>query len=233
MAPLASVEALLAELRAPASGEQVARVRERVSERIAREDAAADPQAGPGAEVAQGTQAAVSSVAGASGHVLTNGQIAVGLAGTLLLGTIGGAGVFRMLGRDARSETPAVVETAPVPVSAAARDQEPAPVTSSSAAAGPAPSASSAESSGDAQEAAVLLVRMRSAVENVPLQALALANEHAQRFPRRNVAEREEVAIRALVQLGRRDQAEARAAQLVRLAPKTRAAMEALLGRTF
>jgi len=62
-------------------------------------------------------------------------------------------------------------------------------------------------------------------------EALALADQHAQRFPvSRRAAAREEIAVHALVRLGRRAEAEARAARLLQRAPQKRQAIESLLG---
>lgn len=66
-----------------------------------------------------------------------------------------------------------------------------------------------------------------------PAAALALADQHAARFPAGMLAQESEViAVEALVQLGRKDEARERAAHLLRSAPTTahRRRMEALVG---
>jgi outer membrane protein assembly factor BamD (BamD/ComL family) len=57
-----------------------------------------------------------------------------------------------------------------------------------------------------------LLERAQDALRARPAEALALCNDHAKRFPNGMlVQEREMVAIEALVKVGRRDEARARA----------------------
>ncbi len=74
-----------------------------------------------------------------------------------------------------------------------------------------------------------LLDRARTAE---PLEALAMTATHSLRFPNSpRAATREEIAIRALIQLGRREEAEKRAEALVKWAPKKQRAVDVLLGR--
>ena len=97
--------------------------------------------------------------------------------------------------------------------------------------AAPSLTSSPAPSSGAWESEAGLLDRARTAE---PAEALALADRHARRFPTSNrAAAREEIAIRALVQLGRRAEAEERAARLLQWAPSKGPAMENLFGRSL
>jgi hypothetical protein len=67
-----------------------------------------------------------------------------------------------------------------------------------------------------------ILQRASDALRSSPEQALALASEHASRFPAGALSqEREVIAIEALVRLGRMEEARARAARLFRDAPDT------------
>ena len=78
-----------------------------------------------------------------------------------------------------------------------------------------------------------LLKRARSALGPAPATALTLTAEHAARFPRGALGqEREVLAIQALVQLGRRDEARARAARFLAAFPGSahRVRLEALVG---
>lgn len=129
-----------------------------------------------------------------------------------------------------RAAAPAPAVTAPVIASAHVAASA-APSSSASAEASapasaeplpPAPRASAAapSSTGSAEPAAAvdvlaeevaLLDRARAALASSPAQALALADEHAARFPRGKLGmEREMVAIDALRRLGREGEAKAR-----------------------
>lgn len=72
----------------------------------------------------------------------------------------------------------------------------------------------------DAVAEHALITSARRALEQNPAQSLALAEEHRSTFPNGTLApEREFVAIRALVKLGRRDDARTRATQFRRRFP--------------
>jgi len=78
-----------------------------------------------------------------------------------------------------------------------------------------------------------LLQSAQDALAANPLVALSLANHHAARFPRGTLAqEREVIAVEALLRLGRRDEARARAYRFYRAFPRSahRARIEELLG---
>jgi hypothetical protein len=78
-----------------------------------------------------------------------------------------------------------------------------------------------------------LLQDAQDALRSMPAFALSLADQHAARFPAGALSqEREVIAIEALVNLGRMDEARARAARLFRSAPGTayRPRVETLLG---
>jgi hypothetical protein len=88
----------------------------------------------------------------------------------------------------------------------------------------------------EAQASEWQLVRQaREALGGDPGASLRLTAEHARLYPHGALAqEREVIAIDALVRLGRRDDAKARAEALLRRFPETahRAHIEALLART-
>lgn len=78
-----------------------------------------------------------------------------------------------------------------------------------------------------------LMRRAREAVGSNPAQALSLTQEHARRFPRGTLSqEREVIAIDALVQLGRSQEARARATAFLKFYPRSahRARIEQLVG---
>jgi RNA polymerase sigma factor (sigma-70 family) len=218
--PVMSADALVRAFRETKFPEgESARVWERVSERI---------EAGGGSVRDQlGTPAAAHEAAAPKGYTFTGPGLAGALAGVFLLGALSGAtSLYAFLSRDPRASMNAVTaEIPPAPVLTAAPRPEPAPTASA------APSATSSPAPASWPLEAWMLARARKAE---PAEALALADEHAQRFPRSSrAAAREEIAIRALVELGRREEAEERAAKLLRWAPQKRPAMEALLGRSF
>lgn len=168
-----------------------------------------------------------------SGYSLAGSRLTGALAAMFLLGAISGGGVvFTVLSSPTRPTVSARMEAElPTPPE---RTQEPRPeptgaeTTSPSAtsSARPAPSLAMV-----AQEETALLNRARGAK---PAEALTLAEQHARQFPNSKLAAgREEIAIRALVRLGRHAEAEQRAASLVQWAPSKRPAMESLLGRSF
>lgn len=87
---------------------------------------------------------------------------------------------------------------------------------------------------GDVQAETDLLDRAQGALAADPSRALGLCDEHRQRFPRGTFAqEREVIAIDALLRLGRRSDAEARAAQFARSYPTSpdRRRIDSLLAR--
>jgi len=92
------------------------------------------------------------------------------------------------------------------------------------AALGPGPTAPSPirDEGSDAEEELRLLREAQDALEGRPRRALAVAGEHARRFPRGMLAqEREVIAIDALVRLGRNAQARARAERFRRRNPES------------
>lgn len=117
--------------------------------------------------------------------------------------------------------TPVPVEPAPAPSEPATAEVEPKPPTRRKGATGDRPSAAS-EKAGDAagSPAAVdsvlreakLVAKARSNLARDPERALALAEEAERDFPQGQlVEERRAIAIRALVALGRLDEAQGRA----------------------
>ncbi len=223
--PLGGVDGLFRALRdAPVPPEEVARVWKGVSERIAREGGNVDAPLGP--------RGAGPHVAPPKGYTFSGVQLAGALAGVFLLGTVSGALGHALLSRDEGRLTSIEADRLPAPVKPPDPLPEPTPTASA------APSAPSAPSQAEwtARESERwIMKRARAALQrNAAVEALEQANKHASLFRNSTVAgEREEIAIRALVQLGRRPEAEARAARLVRWAPQMRPAMEALLGRSF
>ena len=220
--PLGGVDDLFRALRdAPVSDEEVARVWERVSERIAREGGNVDAPLVP--------HGAGPHVAPPKGYTFSGIQVAGALACMFLLGTVSGAVGHALLSRDEGRLTSIEADRLPAPVKPPDPLPEPTPTASA------APSAPSQAESTARESERWIMKRARAALQkNAPVEALKQANKHASLFRNSTVAgEREEIAIRALVQLGRRPEAEARAAKLVRWAPQMGPAMEALLGRSF
>jgi hypothetical protein len=112
------------------------------------------------------------------------------------------------------------------------------PAASDSAASAPRPAnatTTAAPDPADSERAEVaLLDRAQAALASRPADALASCDEHARRFPSGTlVQEREVLAIDALVRLGRRDEAEARAARFRQAFPRSGhlRRVDALLGR--
>jgi RNA polymerase sigma-70 factor, ECF subfamily len=218
--PFASIEALKKALHAKVPDEDIAEVWRRVQKRIGLEGApdsvdARPPDAPP--------------LDRPPGYTFTGTELAIGSSGLFVGGMF--AGALLLLALHWNEPSPAQVvttETWAAPVSTE-RPTEPTPTSTA------APSATSAATSAFARatpaaEANALLIRVRAALSGgSAAEALALAEEHARRFPRSNAAQREECAIRALVLLGRRSDAEARAEMLVKQAPSSRAVVESIL----
>lgn len=160
-------------------------------------------------------------------YTLTRAQLASTLGGTFLIGALAGATAFyTVASRDPRASKVTIeaeIPLAPLPTLAPAPEPTPTASATPSAHRSPAPPSTASE--------AWLLDRARKAV---PVEALSLTEQHAQTFPHSTrAAAREEIAIKALLKLGRRAEAEERAASLLRWAPDKRPAMEALIGRSF
>ena len=218
--PVMSVDAFVRALRETKSPEDsIARVWERVSERIEAEGGSVhDPL---------GTPATAPSPPAPKGYTFTGPGLASAFAGVFLLGALSGAtALYAFLSRDQRTSMTAIdAEIPPAPILTASPTPEP------TATASAAPSVSSSTAAAPPTSEALLLERARKAE---PAEALALAERHAWSFPKSSrAADREEIAIYALLQLNRRAEAEARAAKLVRWAPKMRPAMEGLFGRSL
>jgi RNA polymerase sigma-70 factor (ECF subfamily) len=223
--PLVSIDALIQAMRSPVSSDrEIARVWDRVSAQIEREGGSIHTPLGS-------PVSALPPLAAPSGYMLSGAEIAGGIAGAFVVGVLTGAGTlhaFAPRGRTGETSIAMIDESRqPAPSSTPTPEPAPGPAPSASAA----PSATSSAAAAAWESEALLLDRARAALVLLPQQALALANEHARRFPDSNAAEREEVAIRALLQLGQRAAAEERAARLLVWAPFKRPAMESLLGR--
>lgn len=211
--PFASVDAMIDDLRSSVSDEEATRVRDRVCERIALE--------GNGDRVADSAPTEGPSVDAPTSSLLP------GVVGAFLVGVMVGAGsLYAFLSREKVPPASIVAVEAPGPVETAAPEPlaKPAPTARVSS------SATSSLDTGAPWEADSLLARARRVLTTTPRDALTLVQEHGARFPKRDAVKREEIAIRALVQLGQRAAAEARAAQLIAWAPSMRAPMADLLG---
>ncbi len=185
---------------------------------------------------AAGTSGGVSLVAKASGAI-----------GALL---IGGALVY-----GARSPEPQPIVHAAAPIASASpalapvERREPAPADpiptvsiddlpraapSVAVAPAPAPAASSSAEPESGESEMALFRRAQQSLAASPAQALELCSQHQRKFPRSAFGqEREVIAIDALVRLGRRSEAEARADQFARAYPGSahNRRIDALLGR--
>ena len=217
--PVLSVDAFVRALRETKFPEdEIARVWERVSARIEAEGGSVHDQLG--------TPATAPSPAAPKGYTFTAPALASAFAGVFLLGALSGAVAHALLSSPSKASMTTIdAEIPPAPIPTAEATAEPAPTASA------APSVSSSPAPTPAPSEAWILGRAQQAE---PAEALALANEHARSFPRsRLAATREEIAIYALVQLGRHAEAEERAEKLIHWAPKRRPAMETLLGRSL
>jgi RNA polymerase sigma-70 factor, ECF subfamily len=214
--PVVSVDGFVRALRETKFPEDgIARVWERVTERIESEGGSIHDQLG--------TPATAPSPPPPRGFTFSGPGLAGTLAGVFLLGAGSGAALYAYLSRDHdASMTTVDAEIRPAPVLTAEPRPEPAPTASL---------APSVRSSPAPPSEAWLLDRAWKAA---PAEALALADQHARLFPASSrAAAREEIAITALVKLGRPVEAEARARNLIRRVPQKRPAMETLLGRSL
>lgn len=217
--PVMSVDAFVKALQKTTfSDEEIARVWDRVTARIEAEGGSIhDPL---------GTPATAPSPAAPKVYTFTGPGLASAFAGTFLLGAVSGALAHALYSSPSRASMTAIDAEilAPLPTT------EPRPEPTPSASVSAAPSVTSSTAASPWQSEGWILDRAGAAE---PAEALRLAERHALLFPRSvHAAHREELAITALVQLGRRAEAEERAARLVRWAPKKRLALEALLGRS-
>ena len=219
--PVMSVDAFVRALRETKSPEDsIARVWERVSERIEAEGGSVhDPL---------GTPATAPSPPAPKGYTFTGPGLASAFAGVFLLGALSGAVAHALLSSPSKVSMATIDAEIPLaPILTASPTSEP----TATATASIVPSVSSSTVAVPPTSEALLLERARKAE---PAEALALAEQHAWSFPKSSrAADREEIAIYALLQLNRRVEAEARAAKLVRWAPKMRPAMEGLFGRSL
>jgi RNA polymerase sigma-70 factor, ECF subfamily len=219
--PLGGVDGILRALREtapPVSDAQVARVWDRVVEHIEAQ--------GGSIEAPIGARPTAPTPPTPEGYTFTGPGLASTLAGVFLLGVLAGAtALYAFLSRDQRASMTTVETEIPIPVSTLAPRPEPAPTASA------APSVISSAAPAAWQSETLLMKRIAKAA---PWEALKLAEEHARLYPRSPfAAEREETAIRALLDLGQRDEAETRAAKLVRWAPWKAPNMGHLFGRSF
>lgn len=219
--PVMSADAFIHALRETKFPDsEIAHVWDRVTARIEAE--------GGSINAPVGTPDAAPSPLSPRGYTFTGRGLASALAGVFLLGAVSGAVAHALLSSRDEAKTAMIeaeIKSAPQPTTEAPPRPIPMQSAAPSVTTSPAPSAASWESE------AGLLDRARAAE---PVEALALADRHARRFPAsRRAAAREEIAIRALVQLGRHAEAEERATRLLQWAPSKRPAMETVLGRSL
>ena len=230
--PVISVDPVLQAMReTKVPADESARVWDRIKAQIETEGGSIHDRIGPTAP----TPSALPK-----GYTFTGPRLAGGALAVFLLGAAsGGAAVYSLLFPPARVSTTARIEADTSPALAEAPEPKTEPTTAPTSApstpvttqptTSPTASAAPPASPGRNAESA-LLNRARTAPAS---EALALAERHARSFPHSARAMvREEIAIRALLSLGRHAEAEARAARLVKWAPTQRLAMEALLGRS-
>lgn len=254
--PFASADALAEELRSAVSDGEVAEVRERMSDQLTRSGRDGAARHGDGEEGVRVAEAAppaappappLASPLPPSVYVFSVGQVAGLFGGIFVVGVAVGVAVHELVLRKEPYRPPVTTVDAPAPKeSVPERLPRPDPTASTvpqRASAQPtpnaprlarvAPNAASSSGTGAAWEADALLGRARRTVVSAPRDALALVKEHATKYPESNAAQREEIEIRALVQLGERAAAEARALDLIQRAPSMRAPMEDLFDRRF
>jgi RNA polymerase sigma factor CnrH len=239
--PFTSLDEVLDALRVPAdelvSDAEVARGWERLSERISPEPIAPDaPSADPRDPLENG-ELLFPRAADPARFALAGTKLGGVLAGTFLAGAVSGiALLYAALARpELRAPTFATFE-APLPAPSPEHFSlpEPPPAPSAVAPTAARAAATAPQSAPSREEADALLNQARAALEQAdPAGALRLVDQHARRFPNRTPARREEVAIRALLDLRRLDEAAARAGRLVQQSPSSRRPMETLLGRSF
>jgi RNA polymerase sigma factor (sigma-70 family) len=168
---------------------------------------------------------AAGQLAGPAARVmLSAGQLTAGATLVFLTGAVVGAGILAAVTSDERSAPPSILaEPAPEVVLASTSSAEPEePAAAHTARSAPfmpagtvrgaasAPPISTSIDPATADESTLL----QMALSAPPRRALDLANQHAQRFPTKQVGKREVLIVRALVALGRRGEAEARARAL-------------------
>lgn len=179
-----------------------------------------------------------------AGIMLAKTKLAAIVAGTFLLGAGSGAGGHAALSSNESAASPnaALSASGAVPAAGApsAEAQAPAPevtalpVEAPPAAAVSVSSTSVATSNIPDDPSARLLWRMETAVRRKDYaSAVRLAEQHAQNYPAVMPNVRERMRIQALVSLGRTDEAERRAREVVADQPRLRPAMERALGRTL
>lgn len=220
--PFASVEAMMEDLRSSVSEDEAAKVRERVRERIEAEENGGE---------ALSTPPPAPSPEAPTTPIITSGMVKAFVVGVL----VGAGSLYLPLSRNPQPPASVVTFEAPAPSieTPPERVAEPESMESARPLSTAAPRTDSAADTGSTWEADSLLSRARRAVRTDPGEALGMVKEHAEKYPKRDRAKREEIEIRALVQLGQRNEAEARAAQLVTWAPSKRAAMADLFDRPF
>ncbi|MFO0589209.1 MAG: sigma-70 family RNA polymerase sigma factor [Polyangiaceae bacterium] len=255
--PLGGFDGLLRALRdTPVSDDEVARVWDRVVDRIHADggsihDRLGDPRV-PSFRPPQGYTLTAPRLASFATAVFLLGALTGAVAHALLTSPVRAKSApieaeiaplpSPSLGPRPEPSPSASVTTAAAPNATIAPNATSAPTATIASLAPAATSSPTAKIASNAPPASPpydtersLMERARTALMRGASQlALDQANKHARLFPRSNVAAvREEIAVRALVQLGQRDDAAARAERLLLWAPQMRSAMAAALGGSF
>ncbi|MBK8254934.1 MAG: sigma-70 family RNA polymerase sigma factor [Polyangiaceae bacterium] len=198
------------------SEDEVARVWERVTAQIEAEGGSIhDPLGGTAPPVTSNPPV----------YNFSGRTIAATLTGTFLAGALAGAIAysFALEPRVIVASTTIDAEPQPKSIPTAAPTPEPSPTASVHAV----PETRPAPRPSDEW----LLERARKVG---PEEALQLVERHSRLYPKSaRAATREELAVYALLQLGRRNEAKQRAVALVRTSPKKRVAMENLFGESI
>jgi hypothetical protein len=225
--PLGGVDGILRALRdtqPPVSEDELARVWDRVVERIEADGGSIHDKLGTAAPELTASLPAQ--------YTFTGRQLAGTLTAVFLLGGVAGGALHASWpARQPPSVATIETEIRPAPVPSGSPLPEPQPTATTSAPPNVTPRIAPRPAIAAWESEAWVLDHARRAE---PTEALQFVEQHAQRFPRSlYAAEREEIAIRALLKLGERTAAEDRASMLLRWAPEMRPALEALLGRSL
>lgn len=183
--------------------------------------AGASGAAGGGAGAGAGTSAGAKLAAGATA---AKTGLALKIGGAVVVASAASAtAIVATSTRDEPPKTPVGIVATPATSNSAANGEVPPAglrITAAPSESAPPPPASSSvrtstSAAPEGPEAEVrLLERAQDALRSRPAEALALADDHARRFPRGMLAqEREVIAIEALVKTGRTSEAKARAAR--------------------
>lgn len=187
---------------------------------------------GPEAPSAPAAPSPAASAAASTGLAVTTGKAVVALATTFAIGMATGVAVDRNLATTPVAPQASIVVVAPATTRPPSTEASGVPVTALPPATPPsAPRVSVASTAqpevapavsakGLAAERALLDVARGALARGEAQEALGATARHASEYPNGSlVEEREAIAIKALVALGRRDEARARAAEMERRFP--------------